>query len=104
MLDVYASATQFIRELSNAPMPELNVYWQNKSNSYGTYYCFTNRYSRSCPQGKGIYILGGRSSGGGDTDHFDDDVLWHEYAHYLEGMVGAQDSPGGTHYLTEGLR
>jgi len=101
MLDVYASATQFIRELSNAPMPDLNVYWQDKSNSYGTYYCFTNRYSRSCPRGMGIYILGGRSSGGGDTDHFDDDVLLHEYAHYLEGMVGAQDSPGGTHYLTE---
>lgn len=101
MLDVYASATQFIRELSNAPMPELNVYWQDKSNSYGTYYCFTNRYSRSCPRGKGIYILGGKSSGSGDTDHFDDDVLLHEYAHYLEGMVGAQDSPGGTHYLTE---
>ena len=101
MLDVYASATQFVRELSNAPMPELNVYWQNKSNSYGTYYCFTSRVSRSCPQGKGIYILGGRSSGGGDTDHFDDDVLLHEYAHYIEGMVGAQDSPGGTHYLTE---
>ena len=100
MLDVYASSTQFIRELSNAAMPELNVYWQDKSSRYGTYYCFTNRISSSCPRGKGIYILGGRSSGG-DTDHFDDDVLLHEYAHYLEGMVGAQDSPGGTHYLTE---
>ena len=101
MLDVYASATQFIKELTNNPMPELKVYWQDKSNSYGTYYCFTNRYSNSCPRGKGIYILGGRSSGGGDTDHFDDDVLLHEYAHYLEGMVGAQDSPGGVHYLSE---
>ena len=101
MLDVYASATQFIRELTNKPMPELNVYWQDKSSSYGTYYCFTNRYSNSCPQRRGIYILGGRSSGGGDTDHFDDDVLLHEYAHYLEGMVGAQDSPGGVHYLSE---
>jgi len=101
MLDVYASATQFIRELTTATMPELNVYWENKNNRYGTYYCFTSRISSSCPQGRGIYILGGRSSGSGDTDHFDDDVLLHEYAHYLENMVGAQASPGGTHYLTE---
>jgi len=101
MLDVYASSTQLVRELTTAPMPDLNVYWQNKNSRYGTYYCFTSRISSSCPQGRGIYILGGRSSGGGDTDHYDDDVLLHEYAHYLENMVGAQDSPGGTHYLTE---
>lgn len=101
MLDVYTSAIQFIHELTPASMPELNVYWQNKDNRYGTYYCFTSRVSNSCPQGRGIYILGGRSSGGGDTDHFDDDVLLHEFAHYIENMVGAQDSPGGTHYLTE---
>ena len=100
MLDVYAASTQFIRELTNASMPDLNVFWQDKSSRYGTYYCFTSRTSSSCPRGRGIYILGGKSSGG-DTDHFDDDVLLHEYAHYLETMVGAQDSPGGIHYLTE---
>ena len=100
MLDVFTSSTQFVRQLSNSPMPALNAYWQNMNSSYGTYYCFGNRKSNSCPQGKGIYVLGGRSSGG-DTDHYDDDVLFHEYAHYVEGMVGAQDSPGGVHYLTE---
>jgi len=100
MLDVFTSSSEFVNQLSNAPMPDLNAYWQVKSNRYGTYYCSSNYRSGSCPQGKGIYILGGRTSGG-DSDHYDDDVLFHEFAHYIEGMVGAQDSPGGVHYLTE---
>ena len=100
MLDVFTSSTEFVGQLSNKPLPDLNAYWQAKSNRYGTYYCSSSYRSGSCPQGKGIYILGGRT-GGGDSDHYDDDVLLHEYAHYIEGMVGAQDSPGGVHYLTE---
>jgi hypothetical protein len=100
MLDVYTSAAQFVSELTTAPLPRLNVYWQNQSSDYGTYYCSGTRQYSACPRGKGIYILGGRS-GGGDSDHYDDDVLFHEFAHYVEGMVGVQDSPGGVHYLTE---
>ena len=100
MLDVFTSSTEFVGQLSSKPLPDLNAYWQANSNRYGTYYCSSSYRSGSCPQGKGIYILGGRT-GGGDSDHYDDDVLFHEYAHYIEGMVGAQDSPGGVHYLTE---
>ncbi|WP_455222192.1 hypothetical protein [Kaarinaea lacus] len=100
MLDVFTSSSEFVSQLSNKLLPDLNAYWQIRSNSYGTYYCSSSYHSGSCPQGKGIYILGGRT-GGGDSDHYDDDVLFHEYAHYIEGVVGAQDSPGGVHYLTE---
>jgi hypothetical protein len=100
MLDVYSVAGEFVSGLTTAGMPGLNVYWQNHSSQYGTYYCSGTRKYSVCPQGKGIYILGGRSTGG-DSDHYDDDVLFHEFAHYIEGMVGAQDSPGGVHYLTE---
>jgi uncharacterized protein (DUF427 family) len=100
MLDVYTSASQFVSELTTAPMPRLNVFWQNQSSDYGTYYCSGTRKYSACPLGMGIYILGGRINGG-DSDHYDDDVLFHEFAHYVEGMVGVQDSPGGVHYLTE---
>ncbi|WP_455365974.1 hypothetical protein [Kaarinaea lacus] len=100
MLDVFTSSSQFVSQLTNKPLPALNAFWQKESNQYGTYYCSSNYHGGSCPQGKGIYILGGRSSGG-DSDHYDDDVLFHEFAHYIESMVGAQDSPGGVHYLTE---
>ena len=78
----------------------MKVHWQQASNRYGTYFCQTNYISGSCPQGKGIYLLGGSSSGG-DTDEYDDDVLYHEYAHYLEAVNSVQDSPGGQHYLTD---
>jgi hypothetical protein len=100
MLDVFTSSMGFVSQLTNKPLPNLNAFWQARSNRYGTYYCSSSYRSGSCPHGKGIYVLGGRSSGG-DSDHYDDDVLFHEYAHYIEGAVGAQDSPGGVHYLTE---
>ncbi len=100
VLDAFTSSTEFVNQFTNTPLPELNAFWKVRSSQYGTYYCSSNYRSGSCPQGKGIYVLGGRS-GGGDSDHYDDDVLFHEYAHYIEGLVGAQDSPGGVHYLTE---
>jgi len=100
MLDVFTNATQFVGQYNKNPMPNLNAYWENNNSSYGTYFCSGNLGTNSCPQGKGIYILGGMA-GGGDSDQNDDDVLYHEYAHYVENMIGAGDSPGGTHYLTE---
>ncbi len=46
-----------------------------------------------------LYILGG-SNGDvdySDTDHYDNSVIIHEYAHFLEYFYGASDSPGGSH-------
>jgi hypothetical protein len=100
ILDVYTNASLFMEQTSTTPLPALNVHWQAASSRYGTYFCQTNYVGGSCPQGKGIYLLGGSSSGG-DTDEYDDDVLYHEYAHYLEAVFGTQDSPGGRHYLTD---
>ncbi|WP_455211634.1 hypothetical protein [Kaarinaea lacus] len=100
ILDVYTNASLFVGEVSNTPLPPLKVHWQVASSRYGTYFCQTNYVGGACPQGKGIYLLGG-SSNGGDTDEYDDDVLYHEYGHYLEAAYGAQDSPGGRHYLTD---
>jgi len=100
MLDVFTAATEFVSSLSTASLPAVNTYWEPKSSRYGTYFCPSNGKGGPCPQGKGIYILGGSSSGG-DTDQYDDDVLYHEYAHYIESAVNVHDSPGGVHYLTE---
>ena len=100
ILDVYTNSSLFASGMSASPLPGLKVHWQPGSNRYGTYFCQANYISGSCPQGKGIYLYGGSSSGG-DTDEYDDDVLYHEYAHYLESVNGVQDSPGGQHYLTD---
>lgn len=46
-----------------------------------------------------LYILGGVNGDvkTSDTDHFDDSVILHEYAHFLEDHYGNTGSPGGSH-------
>ena len=100
ILDVYTNAALFVADVYTNPLPPLKVHWQPASSRYGTYFCQSNSTGGACPQGKGIYLLGG-SANGGDTDEFDDDVLYHEYGHYLESVNTVQDSPGGRHYLTD---
>ena len=100
MLDVFTNAVELIGSVSSKEMPVVNAFWEPQKSQYGTYFCPNDTKWGSCPQGKGMYLLGGRANGG-DTDEYDDDVLWHEFGHYLESYVGVQDSPGGSHYLTE---
>ena len=98
MLDVYTAAGEFVHEHHGEFPPLLSVYWQPGSTPPGgtTYHC------RSC--NGGIYVLGGVSTPEGitgDTDHFDDDVLLHEYGHFLEHAFGVLHSPGGMHTLLD---
>ncbi|MDG0814770.1 hypothetical protein [Bdellovibrio svalbardensis] len=46
-----------------------------------------------------LYILGGANGDvkNADTDQFDDSVILHEYAHFLEDNYGNSVSPGGSH-------
>jgi hypothetical protein len=46
-----------------------------------------------------MYLLGGSNGdvNNSDTDHFDNTIILHEYAHYLEDVYAASDSPGGPH-------
>lgn len=48
----------------------------------------------------GLYILGAENS---DTDEYDEHVLLHEFAHWLEDRLGRLDSMGGAHSLSEPL-
>jgi hypothetical protein len=93
ILDGYASGAQFVQSLSGGYPPALTVYWQT-GNPNGTYFCrSTDPY---CPYGEAIYILNTSS----DTDEYDDDVLWHEYGHFIASKYSKDDSPGGFHYLS----
>jgi hypothetical protein len=46
-----------------------------------------------------LYILGGLNGNvdSADMDHFDNSVIIHEYAHFLEDQFGNPNSPGGSH-------
>lgn len=91
MLDVYLSGLEYANTqfTPDTPLPPLDVYWPN---SLGSYTCPAFGVD-ICEQGFGIYVLWDAN----DQDHYDDDVLWHELAHYLEFAEGASDSPGGWH-------
>jgi hypothetical protein len=99
ILDVYTAGFEFIHSLSGSKYPpSLNAYW-DVGHLYGTWYCYAPM--GGCPQGVGIYILGGNFDGSGDTDHYDDDVLWHEFGHFVATNFSRDDSPGGPHYLSQ---
>ena len=48
---------------------------------------------------KGLYILGGLEGDLNctDSDQFDNSIILHEYAHFLEDSFAGSDSPGGSH-------
>jgi hypothetical protein len=96
IMDIYTAGFQFVNTLSGSYPSQLNVFWQTGSDM-GTYYC-TAFDVDWCPQGKGIYVKGGDLSG--DTDEYDDDVLWHEFGHFIAREFSRDDSLGGIHYLT----
>jgi hypothetical protein len=93
ILDVMTTGFDFVRNLSGAyPTVPLNSFWE-PGNPYGTYFC----YGGCPPIGMdGIYVF---SQTGGDTDEYDDDVLWHEFGHFVAHNYSLDVSPGGVHYL-----
>lgn len=93
ILDTYVTGAQFVQSLSGSYPPALATFWQAGSPN-GTYFC--NTMDPYCSLGEGIYIL----NYSGDTDEYDDDVLWHEYGHFVASKYSKDDSPGGFHYLS----
>ena len=96
MLDIFTSSGEFINSLSGGNTPPLKVYWEI-NNSFGTYYCHGYDINY-CRFGEGIHVL---NEPGGDTDEYDDDVLWHEYGHFAAAKFSKDDSQGGEHSLSD---
>lgn len=74
------------------------AYWKMGFNPYSTYN--PNALLSYYIGGSGtLYILGGNNGDVkfSDTDHFDDSVILHEYAHFLEDKYSNAQSPGGSH-------
>ncbi|MDH3327162.1 MAG: Ig-like domain-containing protein [Gammaproteobacteria bacterium] len=95
ILDVFVSAAQFTLEHTALPLVSLSAYWE-PNNSDGTYFC-NGHDAIYCDNGKGIYIF---NSPSGDTDEYDDDVLFHEFGHYFAQTISRDDSYGGCHVLS----
>lgn len=90
ILDVLTSGFEFVSSLSGTYPPTLSAFWQENS-AEGTYYC-----TGCSSPGDGIYVIG---NSGGDTDGYDDDVVWHEFGHFIADKFSRDESPGGYHIL-----
>lgn len=112
ILDTVYSAKELILTASaNAAFPALNLYWSTTNKPTKNLFCTnsgdigTTFYTAgvadagNCTQGgallAGIYVLGDFTQG--DTDEFDQNVIAHEYGHYIEDKFSRSDSIGGQH-------
>jgi hypothetical protein len=96
ILDVVRRADAFVRSLEpEVAFPVLTVYWSPGNTRdpmvsgdrrvRGTYFD---------PRRDTAVVLGDRQF---DSDEFDDDVLLHEYGHYLSRRLSGDTPPGGPH-------
>lgn len=94
VLDVLTNGYEFVKVHDGQyPVSGLTAYWYPGSTD-GTYYCT----GFGCSPGDGIYVY---SETNGDTDEFDDDVLWHEFGHFMAATYSVDQSLGGRHFLTD---
>ncbi len=82
--------------LKSAPL--VTVYW-TPGISPAVYVGTTGSISFYISNKREIYLQGGENGNvtSSDMDHFDNSVIIHEYAHFLEDVYGKPDSPGGSH-------
>ena len=98
ILDVLTTGFDFVNAMANPePGLSLDAFW-DQGNTIGTWYCFNSGLEVCSPSGEGIYVLND-PAGSGDTDEFDDDVIWHEFGHFVANKFSLDNSPGGVHYL-----
>lgn len=98
ILDLYASAAQYSREKLQVDVADLSVFWE-LNNGLGTYYC-SGFDSDFCKQDQGVYVLNFTGGQFSDTDEYDDDVLLHEFGHFVMEKYFVDDSPAGCHFIT----
>lgn len=109
MLDQVLRANDYLRqEVSNCASdftgcsnfsvaPKVSIYWEKGFNP-GSYFN-SGPVSFYIPGYSRLFILGGVNGdvNSSDTDHFDNSIILHEYAHFLEDVLMKSDSPGGAH-------
>ncbi|VTU25143.1 hypothetical protein E5CHR_01936 [Variovorax sp. PBL-E5] len=93
--------------LSVAPMaifPPLRLFWSVNnlpaSGDPSLGQIGSTFFTAGDPSGRAIYVLGKADV---DTDEYDASVIAHEWGHYYQSVFSRDDSPGGSHSLTDRL-
>jgi hypothetical protein len=78
--------------------PRIHVYWM-PGFSPAVYVGASGSISFYLRGRREMYIQGGQAGNivSSDMDHFDNSVILHEYAHFIEDVYGGANSPGGSH-------
>ncbi|MFQ5455526.1 MAG: hypothetical protein ACE5EA_04880, partial [Nitrospirota bacterium] len=106
IIDVLEGASGYVRNISKKRLPEeleLAVLWEEaKLFTQLSIHSWATFFSRECGKfGQCIMLNGGDQFGRGDHDEYDDDVMLHEYAHFIAHNLSRDDSPGGPHSLID---
>ncbi|MFT6398592.1 MAG: hypothetical protein ACJAYU_003351 [Bradymonadia bacterium] len=83
IVDSTIDAFQFVAEYSDERSPTLTYFWQS-GQSYSCGSCYSGNSIR----------LGGQLE---DPDEYDDDIILHEFGHYMVEHYSADSSGGGSH-------
>jgi hypothetical protein len=105
ILDTIYTGTQFLLVVDpDLLLPPLDVFWSVNNTAVitgppnvNTGELGTSFYSDEVVS---IFLTGDASS---DTDEFDDHIVGHEWAHFLDDTIFRTDSPGGPHGLGDSL-
>ena len=98
---IYTTQAKVLSVAPATAFPLLRVFWSVNNVSapgnlalgqIGTTF-FTNRST-----GRAIYVLGRENA---DTDEYDSPVVAHEWGHYYQSAFSRDDSPGGSHSLSD---
>lgn len=100
---IYAAQAKVLSVAPNTAFPALRVFWSANNvpatgnpalGQIGTTF-FSNGSA-----GRAIYVLGKENV---DTDEYDSSVIAHEWGHYYQSAFSRDDSPGGSHAITDSL-
>jgi hypothetical protein len=87
------------------PREPLFAFWdpgtQLGVGSPGTYFVGGEAIDRPDQPASAIVLSGGDGSDTGDHDEFDDDVMLHEFGHFVAHSFSKPPEAGGTHYLND---
>ena len=81
----------------SADLPHLNIFWNQSNRSSVNNSPSEGELVSSYFSGGNIYLLGHLET---DADDYDEHVIIHEWAHYLEYAISRSDSIGGSHFIS----
>ncbi|MFQ5509304.1 MAG: hypothetical protein ACE5FN_08200 [Leptospirillia bacterium] len=88
ILDVITSGANFIKDYWGMDLPQFGVAWQSfRAQGEGTYFL---------PAYNMIHVKGETAE---DSDEYDDDIILHEFGHFVSHNLSRESSTGGGHSI-----